>query len=80
MNGHDRDAAFALMAQDLDRCQHGRHEGDACVECPDGVSVGNFATGETIGHSLHGTYAYVMPPRGQRHDPEAWKRRKPTGE
>lgn len=26
---------------DLDRCEHGRHTGDACVWCPGDVSNGN---------------------------------------
>lgn len=27
---------------DLDRCLHGRHSNDDCIECPDGVSTGNL--------------------------------------
>lgn len=26
---------------DLDRCEHGRHQGDRCFGCPDGESTGN---------------------------------------
>lgn len=62
---------FAKMIADLDRNDHGRHEGDADGF---GISDGNpyIREGETFAYSIHGTHEYRMPPRGQRHDPEAW--------
>ena len=65
---------FERMVSDLDRNINGRHEGDADVGVPGGVSLGNpkFTTGNTIGHGLGGQIRYVVPPRGQRHDPDAW--------
>jgi hypothetical protein len=65
--------AFAKMVADLDRCFHGRHEGDACLDCPGQVSRGNpwLQTGEIMGYTISGK-PYHMPPRGKRHDPEEW--------
>lgn len=64
---------FQRMVTDLDRNEHGRHEGDADVGDPTGVSQGNprLKTGDVLGYSLSGT-PYVVPERGQRHDPTAW--------
>jgi hypothetical protein len=67
---------FAAVLADLDRCQHGRHEGDACTlrgGCG-GPSLGNpYAhPGQVIGFSLSGQ-PIVMPGRSQRHvDPGSW--------
>lgn len=69
----ERDRAFAQMVSDLDRCPHGRHEGDVCggpTGC-NGPSVGNIKAGTVIGYTISGV-PYVMPERGQRHDPDAW--------
>lgn len=68
--------AFAAMVSDLDRSEHGRHEGDVESGAVDGVSQGNpnLPTGAVLGYSLDGTYEYVMPPRDKRWEPEAWKR------
>ena len=66
------DSMAGRILTDLDRCEHGRHEGDACFGCPGGVSVGNVKTGGVIGYSLRATHRYVMPPRGQRHKWEAY--------
>jgi hypothetical protein len=30
------------LAEDLDRCIHGRHSIDACLDCPNGKSTGNL--------------------------------------
>jgi hypothetical protein len=64
---------FRRMVSDLDRNENGRHEGDADVGDPSGVSQGNprMKTGDVIGYMLGG-HPYVMPPRGKRHDPAAW--------
>lgn len=67
-----RMGAFERLVSDLDRCEHGRHEGDAC-QCPGGVSLGGvLPTGSVIGHTIHATHVIVVPPRGDRHRPEAW--------
>lgn len=67
----NRLSRFATMVGDLDRNEHGRHEGD--VDGND-VSDGNphIRPGETFAYSLHGAVEYRMPERGQRHDPDAW--------
>lgn len=64
---------FQRMVNDLDRNEHGRHEGDADVGDPTGVSHGNprLKTGDILGYQLGGI-PYVMPERGKRHDPKAW--------
>lgn len=64
---------FRQMVIDLDRNEHGRHEGDADVGDPSGVSQGNprLHTGDVLGYGLGGA-PYVMPERGKRHDPRAW--------
>ena len=65
-----------VMLRDLNRSRQGRHEGD--IE--DGaISLGNphLSTGQTIGYSIHGTYAYVVPEPYLRGFPEAWKRPRP---
>jgi hypothetical protein len=65
---------FVTLINDLDRNPNGRHEGDADVGDPTGVSHGNprLRTGDVLGWDIGGT-AYVMPPRGLRHDPTAWR-------
>lgn len=66
---------WALMVSDLDRCEHGRHEGDTCFDCTGDVSVGNtlLPPGTVIGHDISGR-PYTVPERRKRHDPEEWKR------
>lgn len=69
---------------DLDRCPHGRHEGDACAGyrpgepmsgCEGGRSLGNplLPTGVRVGTDTWGNPMW-MPPRGHRHLPDAWRR------
>ena len=31
-----------LQLSDLDRCEHGRHSVDTCLDCPGGWSTGNL--------------------------------------
>lgn len=64
---------LARILLDLDRCIHGRHQGDACFYCPEGQSQGNphLITGQVIGYSLYGQ-RYMMPTRGHLNEPEAW--------
>lgn len=65
---------LAQVLADLDRCVHGRHEQDPCYTCPGGVSTGNphLRTGMVIGYDVGGA-PIVMPDRGRRHDPAAWR-------
>jgi hypothetical protein len=64
---------FQQIVSDLDRNEHGRHEGDIDTFDPTGISNGNpkFCTGEVIAYSLGGK-PYIMPARGNRHDPDSW--------
>lgn len=64
---------FRQIVLDLDRNANGRHEGDADVGDPTGISQGNprLRTGDTVGYGIGGV-PYVMPERGRRHDPAAW--------
>lgn len=49
---------------DLDRCQHGRHLKDRCLDCPDGQSTGNLYLhrGQRIGTTVHGNAIRVAEP------------------
>jgi hypothetical protein len=69
---------LAAVLADLDRCPHGRHEGDACSDgdsC-NGTSAGNpsMPTGVVIGYDRYGD-PIVMPSRENKHDPRAWRTR-----
>jgi hypothetical protein len=61
------------FVSDLDRCTHGRHEGDRCSDCPGGISVGNWKIreGVAVGHTYDGR-PYRMPARGLRHEVRNW--------
>lgn len=58
---------------DLDRCPHGRHDGDPCFSCPDGLSPGNpyLRPGQTIGFGLDGV-PIVVPDRSHKYNPANW--------
>lgn len=66
---------LAKLLADLDRCEHGRHEGDVCsgINGCNGPSQGNphIRTGDVIGYTIE-RQPIVMPKRGHRHDPAAW--------
>jgi len=64
---------FARLVSDLDRSPNGRHEGDAEVQDPTGVSQGNphIREGVVFGYTMGGR-PIRMPPRELRDDPEAW--------
>jgi hypothetical protein len=68
------EGALVALVADLDRCMHGRHEGDNCGSCPEGVSLGNphMPVGQVIGYGLRGG-PIVMPDRDHKHDPTAWR-------
>jgi hypothetical protein len=69
-------ADLVKILTDLDRCQHGRHQGDACgpADACTGTSAGNphLRPGAVIGYSLRGD-PIVMPDRDHKHDPAAWR-------
>jgi len=71
-------ADLVAILTDLDRCQHGRHQGDACGPADDctGTSAGNphIRAGQVIGYGLRGD-RIVMPDRDHKHDPAAWRQR-----
>ncbi|MYU24502.1 hypothetical protein [Streptomyces sp. SID8352] len=75
---HDGTCPWIGILIDLDRCQHGRHQGDACG--PDGACTGASAgnphlrPGAVIGYSLRRD-PIVMPDRDHKHDPAAWRGR-----
>lgn len=69
-------ARLADVLTDLDRCEHGRHEGDDCGSCG-GASQGNphAPAGQVIGYGLYGDLI-VRPRREVKHDPDAWRQRR----
>lgn len=82
--------ALVAVMDDLDRCEHGRHEGDVCsgVTGCDGPSLGNpiaantcptsrwKSAGRQIGFTIHRT-PIVVPSRSAMRDPAAWKAEAP---
>ncbi|WP_407563349.1 hypothetical protein [Streptomyces sp. 184] len=65
---------WARLAADLDRCEHGHHEGDVCGDTCVTASRGNphLRPGQVIGYGLRGDPIY-MPTRENKHDPAAWR-------
>lgn len=64
------------MLSDLDRCMHGRHEGDTCWGCEGGYSLGNpnIRPGQVFGYGLSGMTQYILPERAKRHQAENFVR------
>jgi hypothetical protein len=74
----------AKLVRDLDRCPHGRHEGDTCGGwsgpgpfdggCFGGISPGNpkLPTGQVFAYGLSAAVNWTMPVRDRRFDPAAW--------
>ncbi|MEU6365726.1 hypothetical protein ABZ876_08215 [Streptomyces sp. NPDC046931] len=77
------DGVWASLVADLDRCQHGRHQGDPCgpAGACTGTSAGNpnLRPGQVIGYGLRGDQI-VMPDREHKHDPAAWRARSNGGQ
>ncbi|MFD9248478.1 hypothetical protein [Streptomyces bottropensis] len=75
----DSHCLWRNLLADLDRCQHGRHVGDACGSCGTS-SHGNphMVVGDVIGYGIYG-HQIVMPDRDHKHDLAAW-RAQPTEE
>ena len=73
LDSRSSDGPWAALVADLDRCMHGRHQGDDCGSC-NGPSKGNhiLRPGAVIGYGLYGE-AIVMPNRDHKHDPTAWR-------
>jgi hypothetical protein len=85
----DRLARMAAILTDLNRCEHGRHEGDNCYSCQ-GTSPGNPVVRladtylrnpgfpdpplRTIGFDLSGN-PIVVPDISNLNDPDAWRTR-----
>jgi hypothetical protein len=62
---------WARLCSDLDRCEHGRHEGDNCSQCG-GRSVGNRLIGHApIGHTMDRHHIFV-PARDRKDDASEW--------
>lgn len=73
------------LVSDLDRCPHGRHEGDTCGGwsgpgiydggCYGGISAGGpkRPTGAIVAYALDGRANWIMPARADRSKPEAWR-------
>jgi len=75
------DGVWAALVADLDRCRHGRHQGEACVGCVSGISEGNpdAPPGSALGYGMRGD-RIVVPDRDHKHDPAAWRARTNGGE
>lgn len=73
LDSQGSDGVWAALVADFDRCQHGRHIGDPCGSCGTN-SHGNphMVVGDIIGYDVHGHHI-VMPDRGHKHDPAAWR-------
>jgi hypothetical protein len=73
----NRARAFERICMDLDRCEHGRHEGDVCDGCG-GASHGNpFHYNEISGDPLPIGYTIdgkeiIIPGRDDKYDPAKW--------
>ena len=69
----DATCPWAGLIGDLDRCEHGRHEGDACGGSCGYESKGNphMQPGQVIGYSLR-RGPIAMPHRDDKYTPGAW--------
>lgn len=77
----DNHCLWRTLLADLDRCQHGRHAGDACgpADACTGTSAGNphLRPGAVIGYGLRRDQI-VVPDPDHKHDVNAW--RQPAGD
>jgi hypothetical protein len=78
LDSQSPDGPWSALVADLDRCQHGRHEGDDCADCG-GRSIGNphIALHGLIGYDRHGR-GIVQPDREHKHDVAAWRNAVPA--
>lgn len=74
LDSRSSDGPWAALVADLDRCVHGRHQGDDCGGSCGSQSQGNphLRPGQVIGYGLRGD-RIVMPDRDHKHDPAAWR-------
>lgn len=84
---YDGNCPWIGILSDLTRCQHGRHQGDACGPADNCTtwSAGNphMRPGNVIGYGRHGRHGgdeIVMPDRDHKHDPAAWRQAAPRSE
>lgn len=75
LDSQSSDGPWAALAADLDRCEHGRHQGDPCGSCGTN-SHGNphMVVGDIVGYGMYGHHI-VMPDRERKDDPAAWRAR-----
>lgn len=76
----NRLSALAEVLMDLDRCEHGRHEGDDCFGCAEKIagaaSMGNpWAEAGTrrIGTLMSGKPIVIPAAHSDSRDPAAWR-------
>jgi hypothetical protein len=71
----DTNCPWVKLIGDLDRCEHGRHEGDPCGTSCGTTSKGNphMQPGAVIGYTMR-RVPIVMPSRDDKHTPAAWYR------
>ncbi|WP_327377972.1 hypothetical protein OG393_30840 [Streptomyces sp. NBC_01216] len=69
----DTNCPWVWLISDLDRCEHGRHEGDACGGSCGSTSKGNphMQPGAVIGYTLR-RGPLVMPHREDKRTLSAW--------
>lgn len=70
---HSASEQLVTILFDLDRCEHGRHEGDNCNGCG-GPSQGNpLVAARQLGFDISGR-PILLPKRSENpRDPEAWR-------
>jgi hypothetical protein len=66
-------SGWRYLVADLDRCEHGRHQIDPCVFCPD-TNKGNphLREGAVVGYTVYGK-PITVPARQDMTDPKKWK-------
>jgi len=72
VQAHDSERLVSVLL-DLDRCMHGRHQGDTCNDCG-GPSLGNphMPAGTVVGYDISAR-PITMPAREHKHDAQAWR-------
>jgi hypothetical protein len=65
---------YSPMLAALDRCRHGRHAKDRCLDCSTGWSTGNLflEPGQRIGTTLYGEPIMVPEEQAHRSNPDRW--------
>jgi hypothetical protein len=68
--GAREDHLWRTLVLNTTRCEHGRTQGDRCLQCPDGVAPSE--AGQVVGYHRDGQ-PMVIPPRERQNALEAWK-------